>query len=210
MRAESSTAFAAATSMTSRACCSRTGVRARPYHAGLERGQRKAAQEAFIGEEVDVIVATVAFGMGIDRSNVRFVLHAAMPKSVEHYQQESGRAGRDGLEAECVLLFGGGDFMTWKRIIERSAAEATEPVDPSFVPTAIASTSRTWSAIAERPAADTRTSSSISARVISRAQLQRLRPVPGWIRCGARFAGDRPENSVVRRAGAKRASASIT
>src|SRR5207248_379513 len=63
--------------------------------------------------------------------------HAAMPKSVEHYQQESGRAGRDGLEAECVLLYGGGDLMTWKRIIERSAAEAEEPVDPSFVPIAI-------------------------------------------------------------------------
>jgi ATP-dependent DNA helicase RecQ len=113
------------------------GVRARPYHAGLDGGQRKAAQEAFINEQVDVIVATVAFGMGIDRSNVRFVLHAAMPKSVEHYQQESGRAGRDGLEAECVLLFGGGDLMTWKRIIERSAAEADEPVDPLFVPNAL-------------------------------------------------------------------------
>ena len=71
--------------------------------------QRQTTQEAFSAEQVDVIVATVAFGMGIDRSNVRFVLHTAMPKSLEHYQQETGRAGRDGLEAECVLLYSGGD-----------------------------------------------------------------------------------------------------
>ena len=71
-------------------------------------------QEAFANEECDLIVATVAFGMGIDRSNIRFVLHTAMPKSIEHYQQETGRAGRDGLEAECVLLHSGEDVMTWK------------------------------------------------------------------------------------------------
>jgi len=65
-------------------------------------------------------VATVAFGMGIDKSNVRYVIHAAMPKSLEHYQQESGRAGRDNLEAECVLLYSGADYLTWKRILEES------------------------------------------------------------------------------------------
>ena len=70
------------------------------------------------------MVATVAFGMGIDRSNVRFVLHAGMPKSLEHYQQETGRAGRDGLEAECVLLHSGSDFMTWKFLVDKSADEA--------------------------------------------------------------------------------------
>jgi ATP-dependent DNA helicase RecQ len=113
------------------------GVRALPYHAGMDPESRHAAQEAFAAETCDVIVATVAFGMGIDRSNLRFVLHTGMPKSVEHYQQEAGRAGRDGLEAECVLLSSTADFLTWKRLIERSAAEALEPVDPSFVPEAI-------------------------------------------------------------------------
>jgi ATP-dependent DNA helicase RecQ len=115
----------------------RHGVRAMPYHAGLVAASRHAAQEAFTREECDVIVATVAFGMGIDRSDVRFVLHTAIPKSVEHYQQEAGRAGRDGLEAECVLLFSTADYLTWKRVIEKSAAEAEEPVDPSFVPEAL-------------------------------------------------------------------------
>jgi ATP-dependent DNA helicase RecQ len=106
------------------------GFKALPYHAGLTAEERHKAQEAFAAEECDLIVATVAFGMGIDRSNIRFVLHTGMPKSIEHYQQETGRAGRDGLEAECVLLHSGGDFLTWKFIIEKSASEPG--VDPSF------------------------------------------------------------------------------
>ena len=82
-------------------------IKAAAYHAGLTPAERHRTQEAFAEERLDVVVATVAFGMGIDRSNVRCVLHASMPKSVEHYQQETGRAGRDGLEAECVLLYSG-------------------------------------------------------------------------------------------------------
>jgi ATP-dependent DNA helicase RecQ len=111
------------------------GYQARRYHAGLSSEERTATQEAFAAEQCDLIVATVAFGMGIDRSNIRFVLHTGMPKSVEHYQQETGRAGRDGLEAECVLLHSGADFLTWKYIIEKSAAESE--AGPEFVASAM-------------------------------------------------------------------------
>jgi len=96
------------------------GVRALPYHAGLDDDTRRRNQEAFIREQVEVIVATVAFGMGIDRSNVRFVVHAGAPRSLEHYQQEAGRAGRDGLPAECVLLFSWADVESWRRILRHS------------------------------------------------------------------------------------------
>ncbi len=92
------------------------GYQALPYHAGMSDEDRRRNQDAFINDRCRIIVATVAFGMGIDKSNVRYVIHAAAPKSLESYQQESGRVGRDGLEAECWLLHSAGDFQTWRRL----------------------------------------------------------------------------------------------
>ena len=100
------------------------GYKVAPYHAGMDAEKRKCNQDRFINDEVDTIVATIAFGMGIDKSNVRTVIHTGMPKSLENYQQESGRAGRDRLEAECCMFYSGGDYGVWKYLMHDMPAAA--------------------------------------------------------------------------------------
>ena len=97
------------------------GINADAYHAGLPAQQRADVQERFLRDDLQVVVATVAFGMGIDKPNVRFVVHYDMPKHIEGYYQETGRAGRDGLPSEALLLYGAQDVVTARRLVEGNA-----------------------------------------------------------------------------------------
>jgi ATP-dependent DNA helicase RecQ len=98
---------------------SAAGIPALPYHAGLSPAERARNQELFIRDEIRVICATIAFGMGIDKPNVRYVVHYDMPKNLEGYYQETGRAGRDGLESDCLMLFSGGDAAKHRHFIRQ-------------------------------------------------------------------------------------------
>lgn len=108
------------------------GYKVRPYHAGLSDEDRHRHQEQFLNDDIQIIVATVAFGMGIDKSNVRYVIHTGAPKSLEHFQQETGRAGRDGLDSECCLFWSAANFITWRKmqseLPEPAASQAEENV----------------------------------------------------------------------------------
>jgi ATP-dependent DNA helicase RecQ len=116
---------AVTTTAASLASC---GIKALPYHAGLSAEERERNQEAFNKDEVSVIVATIAFGMGIDKSNVRFVVHADLPRHIEAYYQETGRAGRDGEPAHCLLYFSRGDIPKIRYFIDKLEDEAERAI----------------------------------------------------------------------------------
>src|SRR5581483_3119434 len=104
------------------------GFAARAYHAGLEAGERSRNQEAFLRDDTRIICATIAFGMGINKPNVRWIIHHDLPKNIEGYYQETGRAGRDGLPGDCLLLFSAGDVAKQTHFLDEITDEQEQQI----------------------------------------------------------------------------------
>ena len=169
--AASSTACRGARSRRPRGALAQAGFAALPYHAGLDKEVRAANQDRFLKEDGLVMVATIAFGMGIDKPDVRFVVHLDLPKSLEAYYQETGRAGRDGLPAEAFMLYGLDDVAKLRSLLARAEVASERQRRSS---------GRSWrrcSATARPRAAGARCCSAISAR--SWPNLRQLRRLPG-------------------------------